>query len=197
MGMADRSTGKEATLDGKSPIRAAVLAALIEAPGHGWDVALRASRRMGSSWRVEPKHIYPYLERLEAAGLVRSEREPSKRSPYIRDVYHPTEKGEQARREWLAAPPTKSNIRTDLQVRLAFSNEEDIPDLLRALSERRLDILEEIEENAAGETPRVSYLGTIISLQCSSVDKRLKAEMEWIDEAGRELEALREKRPRR
>jgi DNA-binding PadR family transcriptional regulator len=195
--MADRRTSKEATLDGKSPVRAAVLAVLIEAPGHGWDVARRASRRMGSSWRVEPRHVYPYLKQLEADGLVRSERESSKRSPYVRDVYYPTEKGEQARREWLATPPTTGIIRTDLQVRLAFSNEEDIPDLLRALAERRLDILEEIEENAASETARVSYVGTIISLQCSSVDKRLKAEVEWIDEAGRELEALREKRLRR
>jgi DNA-binding PadR family transcriptional regulator len=195
--MADRRTSKEATLDGKSPVRAAVLAVLIEAPGHGWDVARRASRRMGSSWRVEPKHVYPYLKRLEADGLVRSAREPSKRSPYVLDVYYPTGKGEQARREWLATPPATGIIRTDLQVRLAFSSEEDIPDLLRALAERRTDILEEIEENAASETERVSWVGTIMGLQCSSVDKRLKAEVEWIDEAGRELEALREKQPQR
>lgn len=194
--MADRRTSKEATLDGKSPIRAAILAALIEAPGHGWEVARRASMRMGSSWRVEPKHVYPYLERLEADGLVWSEQKISKRPPYTLDVYYPTERGEQARREWLAAPPRTSTFRTDLHVRLAFSNEEDIPDLLRALEERRLDILEEIEENATKQTTRVSYVGTIISLQCSSVDKRLKAEMEWIAEASGELEAQREKRPR-
>jgi DNA-binding PadR family transcriptional regulator len=194
--MADRRTSKEVPLDGKSPIRAAVLAALIEAPGHGWDVARRASLRMGSSWRVEPKHVYPYLKRLETAGLVRTEREPSQRPPYVLDVYYPTEKGEQARREWLAARPTSSAFRTDLHVRLAFSNEEDIADLLRALAERRLDILEEIEENAANQTARVSYVGTIISLQCSAVDRRLKAEMEWIEEARAELEARREKRSR-
>jgi DNA-binding PadR family transcriptional regulator len=195
--MADRGNSKKATLDGKSPIRAAVLAALIEAPGHGWDVARRANLRMGSSWRVEPKHIYPYLERLEADGLVRSEQKTSKRPPYIRDVYFSTEKGEQARRDWLAARPKSSVFRTDLHVRLAFSTEEDIPDLLRALAERRLDLLEEMEENAAGETPRLSYVGTIISLQCSAVEKRLTAEVEWIEEARLELEAQHEKRSRR
>ena len=195
--MADRGTSKQATLDGKSPMRAALLAVLIEAPGHGWDVAMRVNRRMGSSWRVEPKHIYPYLKRLESDGLVRSERESLERRPYVLDVYYPTEKAERARREWLARPPATGIVRTDLQVRLAFSSEQDIPDLLRALAERRTDILEEIEQNAASETARVSYVGTIMSLQCSSVDKRLKAEMEWIDEAGRELEALREKQPRR
>jgi DNA-binding PadR family transcriptional regulator len=192
--MVDRRTSKEAALDGKSPIRTAVLAVLIEQPGHGWDVARRASRRMGSSWRVDPKHIYPYLERLEREGLVRSQKEQSERPPYVRDVYYPTAKGEEARREWLAAPLTTGVMRTDLEVRLGFSTEEDIPDLLRALAERREEILEEIEENAASDTVRVSYLATIINLQRSSVDKRLKAEMEWIEEARKELEAQRDQR---
>ncbi len=194
--MADRRTSKEATLDGKSPIRAAVLATLIEQPSHGWDVARRASRRMGSSWRVDPKHVYSYLERLEREGLVRSEKERFERPPYVRVVYYPTARGEDARREWFAAPPRTGVMRTDLEVRLGFSTERDVPDLLRALAERREEILEEIEENAASDTVRVSYLATIINLQRSSVDKRLKAEMEWIEEARKELEALRETRSR-
>lgn len=191
--MANRGTGKGIGLDGKSPIRAAVLAALIEAPAHGWDIARRANLRMGSAWRVDPKHIYPHLERLELDGLVRSEQQTFERAPYIRDVYYPTEKGAQARRDWLAARPKSSVVRTDLNVRLAFSTQEDIPDLLRALEERRLDLLEEMEENEACETPRVSYVGTVISLQCAAVEKRLRAEMEWIEEARLELEAQRER----
>lgn len=195
--MADRKASNKATLDGKSPIRAAVLAALIESPGHGWDVGRRANLRMGALGRIDPKHIYPYLERLKADGLVRAEQHSSKRQPYVRDVYFPTEKGKQARRDWLAARPRTSVVRTDLNVRLAFSTEEDIPDLLRALEERRLDLLEEMEQNAACETPRVSYVGVVISLQCAAVDKRLKAEMEWIDEACSELKARHEARPPR
>ena len=192
--MGDRRTSKEATLDGKSPIRAAVLAVLIEQPGHGWDVARRAIRRMGTSWRIDPKSVYPYLEWLEREQLVRVQRETSERPPYVRDVYYPTVEGEQARREWLAAPLVAGVTRTDLEARLLFSTCEDIPDVLRALSERREQILEEIEENAASHAVPVSYLATIINLQRSSVDKRLKAEREWIEEATQELEASRDKR---
>lgn len=195
--MAARKTSKAARLDGRSPVRVAVLAALIERPGHGWDVARRASRRLGSSWRVDPKRVYPHLNRLEREGLVRSQKESFERSPYIRDVYYPTVEGEDARREWLATPLNTGVMTTDLEVRLVFSTEEDVPGLLRTLAQRREEILEEIEENAASHAARVSYLATIINLQRSSVDKRLKAEMEWIEEATRELEALREKRPRR
>ncbi len=194
--MADRRTSKEVTLDGKSPIRAAVLATVIEEPGHGWDVARRAKRRMGSLWRVDSKYIYGYLDRLQSEGLVRSQKERFERPPYIRDVYYATTQGEDARQEWLAAPLSTGVMRTDLEVRLSFSAEQDIPDLLRVLAERRETILEEIEENASSATVRVSYLATIINLQRSSVDKRLKAEMEWIEEAQRELEARREKRSR-
>jgi DNA-binding PadR family transcriptional regulator len=195
--MADQGTSKGTKLGGKSPIRVAVLAALIEAPAHGWDVARRANLRMGSAWRVDPKHIYPYLERLEADGLVRSEQKTFKRAPYVRDVYYPTEKGKQARREWLAARPKTKAVRSELYVRLGFSTEEDIPDLLRALAERRLDVLEEMEENVACDTQRVSYVGTVISLQCSAVDRRLTAEKEWIDEARAELEERHEARLKR
>lgn len=191
--MADRRTHKEA-LDGRSPIRAAVLAVLIEQPSHGWGVARRVSRRMGLSWRLDPKHVYSYLERLEREGLVRSRKEQFDRPPYVRDVYYPTAQGEEARQAWLAAPLNTGVMRTDLEVRLGFSTEEDIPDLLRVLAERREEILEEIEENAASDTVRVSYLAMIINLQRASVDKRLKAEMEWIEEARRELETRRDQR---
>ena len=194
--MDDQGTGKRVTLDGKSPIRAAILAALIEAPGHGWDVARRASLRMGSSWGVDAKHVYPYLKRLLKDELIRVEREPSDRPPYMLDVYYPTEKGKKARQAWLAAPPQTKVVRGDLNVRLGFSTEEDIPDVLRALEERRLDLLEEMEENAERETPRVSFVGIVISLQCAAVEKRLRAETEWIEEAQLELEARREKRLR-
>jgi DNA-binding PadR family transcriptional regulator len=195
--MAESKTNQAPQLDGKSPVRAAVLAAVIEQPSHGWDVARRANRRLGATSRVEPKHVYSYLDQLEDEDFVRIQRESFERPPYVRNVYYPTLKGEEARREWLATPLNTGIIRTDLEVRLVFSTEQDIPVLLRALGERREEILEEIEENAASHAVRVSYLATIINLQRSSVDKRLKAEMEWIEEASKELEAQREQRTSR
>jgi DNA-binding PadR family transcriptional regulator len=188
--MRERSIGRDAALIGRSPVQAAALAVLLEAPGYGWDVARRVNRRVGPSWRLSEKHIYPVLEKLEADGLVRSVEERFERKPYLRAVYHPTERAEQVRRGWLVTPLVRTAIRTDLQARLVFSTERDIPDLLRALEDCRMDILEEIEGNAASETPRVSYMGTTMSLYRSGVDKLLKAEMEWIEEAIRELQAL-------
>jgi hypothetical protein len=81
-------------------------------------------------------------------------------------------------------------VRADIHARLAFATEEEIPELLRALHEWRVDLIEEIEENAETETPRVSWLGTIMSLYRSAVDKRLKAEVEWVGETCRVLEEV-------
>ncbi len=190
--MAARTTKREkraSLVEGRSPVKAAALAVLLEGPTYGYEVAKRINRRMGSSWQVQQKHIYTVLKQLEDAGLVWSERQPIDDPPYWRRFYHPTDAAEEARREWLVTPPASSILRADIHARLAFSGDEDIPALLRALEQWRVDLLEEIEENASTETPRVSWLGTIMSLYRSAVDKRLKAEVEWVGEACRTLEA--------
>jgi PadR family transcriptional regulator PadR len=182
---------KSASLvEGRSPVKAAALAVLLEGPTYGYDVAKRINRRMGASWHVKEKHIYPVLRSLEETGLVWSQERPIEGPPYSRRFYHPTDEAVRARREWLITPPVGSILRADIHARLAFSSEEEIPELLRALREWRVDLLEEIEENAETETPRVSWLGTVMSLYRAAVDKRLKAEVEWVGEACLALEEV-------
>jgi DNA-binding PadR family transcriptional regulator len=192
--MGARRTNKAARLDGKSAARAGVLAVLVEQSGYGWDVARRASRRLGSLWNIDLKHVYDHLGRLEAEGLVRLQREDFERPPYHRDVYYATDEGVEAREEWLSAPLAQgAAARGDLELRLLFSTKRDIPVLLRAVADRRAELAGEIDENASSSTVPVSYLGAMINLQRSSVDKRLKAELEWLAEARRELEDQRDK----
>jgi DNA-binding PadR family transcriptional regulator len=190
--MAQRRTTKNAALGGRSLIRAAVLAAVIEKPGHGWDVARRARRRMGSAWSLDSKHIYDYLKRLEADGLIRAQREPSGRDRDVPlKVYHVTQEGKEARQLWRTTPLEQGVVTTDLEVRLLFSTEEDIPDLLSRFAERRERLLEEIEDIAFAETPNVSYLARVINMHRESVEKRLRAELEWLEGAQRQLELER------
>jgi DNA-binding PadR family transcriptional regulator len=191
--VAARRTSKKPLLSGKSPIPAAVLAAVIEKPGHGWDVASRASRRIGSSWRIDRKHIYSYLDRLEEQGLIRSQKERAGLKDEPLDVYYPTEKGEEARREWRTMPLKQGVAPSDMDVRLLFSTKEDIPDLLERFDERQEQLLEEIETAEAGETPNVSYLAMVINAQRSSVERRLRAELEWLEDTRRELEQVRDR----
>jgi DNA-binding PadR family transcriptional regulator len=132
------TTPKPGRLDGSAPIKAAVLAVLLEAPGHGYDVATRVNKRMGT-WAINPKHIYEPLKQLEKAGLVRFRREPIDEPPGFRKVFYPTEAARQARQDWFASRPALSVLRADIHARIAFSTEADAPELIRALAEYRAD----------------------------------------------------------
>ncbi|MGH2855085.1 MAG: PadR family transcriptional regulator, partial [Solirubrobacteraceae bacterium] len=170
-------------LEGKAPIKAAALAVLLEAPGHGYDVATRINRRMGPG-TIDPKHIYESLKQLEVAQLVRLEKEPIPEPPGFRKVYYPTAAARQAKRDWFRSPPALGVLRADIHVRVACSEEEDAPELLRALKVYREDLLEAIEENATmtWAAPLHTWLGFVISHLRAEVDKQLQAEIEWVND---------------
>lgn len=182
-------------LDGRSSLKAAVVAVLLERPGHGYDVAQRINLRAGSSVQIEPKHIYSVLGSLEKAGLVRSRRE-SDAGPQGKTIFHPTERAEGAWREWRARPPEVSEVRKDIQTRLAFSGEADAPELLRVLSRYRIDLLDEIEVNALAPASGRSWGGLVKGFLATAAGGHLQFELEWIEEVCEELEAIvREQSP--
>ena len=49
-----------------------LLAVLAEAPGHGYEIAQRLTRRSGGELGVNEGSLYPALHRLERTGLVES-----------------------------------------------------------------------------------------------------------------------------
>jgi DNA-binding PadR family transcriptional regulator len=57
----------------RGDIRAAVMALLDERPMHGYEIIQELSARTGGAWRPSPGSIYPTLQLLEDAGLVRGE----------------------------------------------------------------------------------------------------------------------------
>jgi DNA-binding PadR family transcriptional regulator len=71
----------------RGDIRTAVLAALTEGPGHGYDVIQNLEDKSGGAWRPSPGSIYPTLQLLEDEGLVRSSERDGKR------VFEITESG--------------------------------------------------------------------------------------------------------
>lgn len=188
---------KKALLAGRSPLRAATLAAVLEGPAHGYEIASRVKLRVGPSWRIHAKHLYSVLDALEEDGLVRSEdmsdegpRKPGQRRLKDRDrtVYFPTPEAARARTEWMGAPASLSLVRADIEARLVFSRSEEAPILLEVLDRYEQDIIAALEANAAVDTPRVSWLGMMLSAARASVSKRLDAERAWISSTRRDIE---------
>ena len=56
----------------RGDIRRAILSALKDGPGHGYEVMRRLETRSGGIWRPSPGSVYPTLQMLEDEGLVRS-----------------------------------------------------------------------------------------------------------------------------
>ena len=71
----------------RGDIRTALLAILVEEPGHGYDVIQRLEEKTGGAWRPSPGSVYPTLQLLEDEGLLRSVERDDKR------VYEVTERG--------------------------------------------------------------------------------------------------------
>lgn len=70
----------------RGAIRLAVLWALADGPGHGYEVMRRMEERSGGAWRPSPGSVYPTLQMLEDEGLVRSREEDGTRVYELTDT---------------------------------------------------------------------------------------------------------------
>jgi DNA-binding PadR family transcriptional regulator len=70
----------------RGEIRWAVLAALVDGPGHGYEIMQRLEDKSDNAWRPSPGSVYPTLQMLEDEGLVRSSERDGKRVFALTDV---------------------------------------------------------------------------------------------------------------
>src|SRR5205823_4774254 len=70
----------------RGDIRTALLVALLDGPGHGYDVIQKLEEKSGGAWRPSPGSVYPTLQLLEDEGLVRSTERDGKRVFEITDA---------------------------------------------------------------------------------------------------------------
>jgi DNA-binding PadR family transcriptional regulator len=102
----------------RGDVRGEVLAALAEGPAHGYEIIRRLEEKSGGFWRPSPGSVYPTLQLLEEAGLVRSTEQEGKRT------YELTDEGraEAEQRAAQGGPPWADDtpeMRTRFEVRKA------------------------------------------------------------------------------
>lgn len=189
---------KPALVGRRSPLRAVVLAVVLERPGHGYQIAAYLRWRLGPNWRIYAKHLYSVLESLEEDGLVRSEEVPAKRgdrqSERDRIVYYPTPAAEQAREEWMQSPPVMGLLRPDIHARLIFSRPEEAPRLLEILDEYEQEVVEAMEANARVEAVPATWQGRMMSRTRAALARQFDGELISISEARQDIEEYLESR---
>jgi len=188
--MGSMTSGDVSWMRGSSPLKGALLGLLLQHPGHGYDLANRLNRRLGPAWQIEAKGLYPMLQQLERAGLVSSRRVFGDGPTGQRLVYSPAPPAQAALTEWMAAGALAEPLRGELQAKVAVARAQDVPRLLAALDcyERdcRLLLRASNEEFAQAR----SWIALAMNLTRAAALTRLRAELEWIALARREIAAF-------
>jgi DNA-binding PadR family transcriptional regulator len=74
----ERGAGRDRMRRGD--VRTALLIALLDGPGHGYELIQALERKTGGRWRPSPGSVYPSLQMLTDEGLVTSSERDGKRT---------------------------------------------------------------------------------------------------------------------
>jgi len=187
MGMVHRSERSHRRNQGS--LRTAVLAALVEQPGHGYDLTNRLNRRMGPMLQADARRVYEVLEQLEKEGLARSVEEQACGAPHRRRrVFSATELGRDAHASWFGEREPVPLVRADIYALIAFSGPEQAPALLAKLDEYELDCMEMQEQALEAALDRASWRSRMLVVTRAALTEQLQAELRWIARVRREID---------
>lgn len=180
---------------GPGVLRTAVLAALVEQPGHGYDLANRLTQRMGPVLQVDIRRVYEVLVQLEKEGLASSTEVHAERSPQrTRRVFDATDEARRTFDAWLTERQPVPQVRGNIHALIAFSPPEQAPQLLRMLEEYEIDCMEMQERSVKPSTEGASWRTRMIAVSRAAVCEQLRAELRWVARVRREIEDYLESR---
>jgi DNA-binding PadR family transcriptional regulator len=169
-------------------LRGATLALIAERGGHGYELAHRLNVRLGPTWRVGPKQVYPILDELVRAGLATSAEEPNPDRPrQPRVVYRATEQATEVLHRWMQSPVEKEPERPDLVARIASATPADLAELTEAFDEYERDLQHLLAENAAASGSASSWSALLLSVVRGHTEAQLRGELRWLADARRRL----------
>ena len=122
----------------------AILAALIEEPCSGYDLAKKFDGSVGFFWKATHQQIYRELAKLEELGLIGAERVHQEGRP-DKKLYNVTEEGKAHLREWIAKPGEISPMKDELLVKLFAGYVVPVQTMLAELEHHRAQHLERLE----------------------------------------------------
>ncbi|WEG08453.1 PadR family transcriptional regulator [Microbacterium horticulturae] len=178
-------------------LRYALLAILRVGPLSGYDLQKQFSQSVGHVWHAPDSQIYPELRKMQNEGLIEGE-EQRRGERGMRRVYHVTEAGDRAYREWMATPLDYQRVRDPAHLRAAYL-ENTTPEAARdflhghiayweseleafqgeldhiermdsAMLNRRLEVTPDGEREATIEYKRFAYEG---------LAERARGEIDW------------------
>lgn len=171
-------------------LRTTVLAALVEQPGHGYDLTNRINRRLSPGLHVDARRVYEVLEQLEKEGLACCAEEQITDAPHRgRRVFAATERGRRMHEQILSERQPVALPRMNIHALVAFSAPEHAPALLSTLETYEKDCIQTQERALQGDNNSSTWRGRMIAATRAAAAEQLAAELRWIALERREIEA--------
>jgi DNA-binding PadR family transcriptional regulator len=168
--------------------RHAVLALLLDRPGHPYDLAARFDHKVGKAWDLKRGQVYLTLQRLEREGLVEV---AARRGAGVHagSIFRATDRGRRVFEDWLRCPDAGSvpPLRSDLLIKLAFGGCNHALHLLdlvadrereaQALLQEHADAARRAADTACGHEPWRELLLQVVH---GAAIAHLEAELQWL-----------------
>jgi len=172
-----------------SPTARVILGMLRLGVRTGYDIKQVIETTTRFFWNASYGQIYPELRRLEEAGLVESERDPT--SGRKRTVYKLTAAGDRALQEWLTGPGDLFDMRDEALLKLFFGDlltpEQVLANvrMRRESMERVLELFRQIDAMGPGDWEEYAYPKKALHYGIDLVQWMV----DWYAQAERDLEA--------
>ena len=177
---------------GAGSLRTAVVAALVEQPGHGYELTNRLNRRMGPVLQTDSRRVYEVLEQLEKEGLAHCvEERVTGTSHRRRRVFSATALCHKAYAAWFAEREPLPVMRADIYALVAFSDPAQAERLLAKLDDYELDCLKLRESAVETDMPRGSWRSRMLGVTRVAAIEHVQGELRWITRVRREIEEYR------
>lgn len=160
-------------------IKYLLLALLGTRPTHGYELKGLFEQLFGGTWPLNPGQVYMTLERLEAAGLVTSERIAQELLP-DRRMYSITEDGRHELKRWTSEPSQGPiRLREELFAKVLTATLTDQGDPLGLIWSQRQTHMRALADLRARR--REPSLPPATKLVLQGAILRTEADLRWLD----------------
>jgi DNA-binding PadR family transcriptional regulator len=181
--------------DDLNPLSYVVLALVGDGGAGAHDLVLMMRQGGPVYWGGAPSRLYSELKRLAKLGYLSATAAPGR--THTRTVYHLTDKGRTALREWLTTPASFPRIKNEAHLRLLAGDllsEEQIVASFRGMLPE-LDELERTVEDMYDQADRVPHRAKYLRLSHAYARRLVALHREWISEIERELGSAPDQTP--
>jgi DNA-binding PadR family transcriptional regulator len=167
-------------------VRLPLMALLAKEPAHGYELKNRLEQIFGEAYpSLNIGQVYLTLQRLERAGLVRSQDVVQATRPNKR-VYELTPAGREAVGAWLESPSDGPRVRDDFFMKLALGPLVGDTDRLGLINRQRRHYLSQMrglsrlasDASEDSKVPRLLVEGAMLHVQ---------ADLDWLERCQEEL----------